>query len=52
MLPNRVAGGSHTLAHGFEASLQLFQERLSNKRVKVNATMSKVIMGSDDSALD
>ena len=32
--------------------IQLFQERLSYKRVIVNTTMSKVIMGNDGFALD
>ena len=31
---------------------QLFRERLSYKSVKVNATMSKVIIGNDGFALD
>ena len=32
--------------------IQLFRERLSYKSVKVNVTMSTVIMGNDGFALD
>ena len=35
-----------------ETSVQLFGEKLSYKSVKVNATMSKVIMGNNGFALD
>ena len=31
--------------------IQLFRERLSYKREKTNATMSKVIMGNGDSTV-